>query len=159
MANTSNRGRRADLDNLPPATMPAKEEPPPPRAGDVFKVRLRAQLDGALVDLTFDADLVGLRRTLATLYKAGAVFEILPLRWNLSAENAPICPQHGVIMQRKEKQGDEWFSHACHDEHGKLLWCRGFPGPHSPGWEHDAGHPDADQYQNGDRREERRGRY
>jgi hypothetical protein len=37
-----------------------------------------------------------------------------------------ICPIHHVQMQRREKQGDVWYSHKAIDpETGAEYWCRG----------------------------------
>ena len=48
----------------------------------------------------------------------------------------PLCPRHGIVMRLREKQGDEWWSHSVvHPDTGEELWCRGFAGKHSPGWE------------------------
>lgn len=37
-----------------------------------------------------------------------------------------ICPIHHVAMQRREKNGDVWYSHkAVNPETGAEYWCRG----------------------------------
>ncbi len=37
-----------------------------------------------------------------------------------------ICPVHSVAMQRREKNGDVWYSHkAVNPETGSEYWCRG----------------------------------
>lgn len=37
-----------------------------------------------------------------------------------------ICPTHHVAMQRREKNGDVWYSHkAVNPETGAEYWCRG----------------------------------
>ncbi|SRR6266542_2515775 len=48
----------------------------------------------------------------------------------------PLCPRHGVVMRLREKQKDSWWSHqVVHPGTGEELWCRGFAGKNSPGWE------------------------
>lgn len=48
-------------------------------------------------------------------------------------EGLPICPGHGEVMPKREKQGDVWFSHKVIDpDTGEVSYCRGYPG--SPGW-------------------------
>ena len=55
-------------------------------------------------------------------------------RWETTAEGLPICPKHGVPMRRREKQGDVWHSHNV-GEPGEEVYCRGYPGKDSPGWD------------------------
>jgi hypothetical protein len=53
-----------------------------------------------------------------------------------TAEGLPLCPRHGVPMQKREKQGDTWFSHKVTEpETGQVVYCRGYAGPSSPGFE------------------------
>jgi hypothetical protein len=49
----------------------------------------------------------------------------------------PLCPRHSVVMRRREKQGDVWWSHPVVDPRtGEELYCRGYPDrKQSPGWE------------------------
>jgi len=51
-----------------------------------------------------------------------------------SPEGLPICPCHGEVMRRREKQGDAWYSHRVIDADGEILYCKGRPGADSPGW-------------------------
>ena len=37
-------------------------------------------------------------------------------------------------MPRREKQGDEWFSHKVTDEHGQVHYCRGYASKNGTGW-------------------------
>jgi hypothetical protein len=89
-----------------------------------FEIRLRiASLD--LVDETI-ADLLQLG------YRPAGAGD----GWQRTAEGTPLCPRHMVAMRRREKQGDSWFSHAVvHPQTGESLFCRGYGGPSSPGWE------------------------
>lgn len=52
----------------------------------------------------------------------------------LSPDGLPVCPRHRVVMSRREKQGDEWFSHKLIVD-GREVYCKGRPGADSPGWE------------------------
>jgi hypothetical protein len=48
--------------------------------------------------------------------------------WQRTPEGLPICPRHGQVMTRREKQGDIWFSHrVASPATGEELWCRGYP--------------------------------
>lgn len=51
-------------------------------------------------------------------------------------EGLPICPKHGEVMAKREKQGDIWYSHKVIDEAtGEVHYCKGYPGNSSPGWD------------------------
>ena len=49
-------------------------------------------------------------------------------------EGLPICPKHGDVMSKREKQGDVWYSHRVLDGHGQEHYCRGYDSKKSPGW-------------------------
>lgn len=55
--------------------------------------------------------------------------------WPRTPEGVPICPKHREVMSQREKQGDTWYSHKMTDANGEVLYCRGYPGKSSPGWE------------------------
>lgn len=53
-----------------------------------------------------------------------------------TAEGLPICPRHGGPMQKREKQGDVWFSHkVTNPNSGEVIYCRGYASPSSPGFD------------------------
>ncbi len=53
-----------------------------------------------------------------------------------TAEGLPICPRHGVPMQKRTKQNDTWFSHKVTDPNsGEVIYCRGYASPSSPGFD------------------------
>lgn len=51
-------------------------------------------------------------------------------------DGLPVCRRHREVMRRREKQGDEWFSHTVIGPDGQALYCKGRPGKDSPGWEY-----------------------
>jgi hypothetical protein len=55
-----------------------------------------------------------------------------------SPEGLPICSRHQVVLRRREKQGDEWFSHRVTLADGSTAFCKGRPGKDSPGWDIEA---------------------
>ena len=55
--------------------------------------------------------------------------------WPRTPEGVPICPKHAEVMSQREKQGDTWYSHKVFGEHGEVLYCRGYPGKSSPGYQ------------------------
>jgi len=65
--------------------------------------------------------------------RAAALLGDYGYRW--TPDGLPICPKHGEVMTRREKQGDTWYSHRLIDPAtGEELYCRGHEGKHSPGW-------------------------
>lgn len=56
------------------------------------------------------------------------------LQW--TAEGLPLCPKHGEVMKKREKQGQTWYSHTVEDDHGQKHYCRGYASKSSPGWNH-----------------------
>jgi hypothetical protein len=53
-------------------------------------------------------------------------------------EGLPICPRHQVVMKERKKQGDTWYSHRITAANGDELFCRGYAGKNSPGFDIDA---------------------
>lgn len=49
-------------------------------------------------------------------------------------DGLPICRKHGAVMDKRERQGDVWFSHKVILGEGREAWCKGRPGADSPGW-------------------------
>jgi hypothetical protein len=55
--------------------------------------------------------------------------------WARTPEGLPICPRHSVVMPRREKQGDTWYSHKVTDPTtGEVTYCRGYPHSSSTGF-------------------------
>jgi len=51
-------------------------------------------------------------------------------QWQRTPTGEPICTRHGVVMARRERQGDVWHSHKVIDQRtGEELYCRGYPHP------------------------------
>lgn len=49
-------------------------------------------------------------------------------------EGYKLCRKHGAPMKPRSKQGDVWNSHNVGTAE-KPLWCKGYAGPDSPGYE------------------------
>ena len=72
-----------------------------------------------------------LERLLATLPRieatlAGAGYRQTAVDLQRTPEGLPICPMHGEVMKKREKQGDVWFSHRLGDSE---QFCRGYGPP------------------------------
>ena len=57
-------------------------------------------------------------------------------QWSYTPDGLPICPRHGAPMKKREKQGDIWYSHVVTAPDGDDLYCRGYHGKDSPGYDH-----------------------
>ena len=75
-----------------------------------------------------------LRKAVRLLPEAGIEPMTTATAWATTPEGLPICPKHRVPMRKRERQGDTWYSHNAGAE-GEELWCRGYAGKDSPGWE------------------------
>ena len=84
-------------------------------------------------EVRFDVDLGGIADMVRRLEQR----HYRPSReLSYTAEGLPICPRHGVPMQKREKQGDFWFSHKVTDPMSdEVSYCRGYASPSSPGFD------------------------
>jgi hypothetical protein len=46
--------------------------------------------------------------------------------WPKTPSGEPLCPKHGAVTTRREKQGDCWHSHRVILETGEERYCRGY---------------------------------
>ena len=51
------------------------------------------------------------------------------------SQHPPICPRHGVMMVKRGKKEDTWYSHQVLDVQGIVHYCRGYPAKQGRGWE------------------------
>lgn len=54
--------------------------------------------------------------------------------YQYTPDGLPICPKHGEVMSKREKQGDTWYSHSVTGPDGQKQYCRGYQSKNSPGW-------------------------
>lgn len=59
-----------------------------------------------------------------------------PAQWQTLPDGTPLCPKHATPMKLRNKQGDEWWSHRVFGPEGEELWCKGYHGKDSPGYEY-----------------------
>jgi hypothetical protein len=123
------RARPASAEAEPaPAPLPARSVP--------VKVTLDVRIEGAAGTVEFTVLPEQLPDQLAQLARRGVTPRV---GFDTTAEGHPICPKHRVPMRRREKQGDEWYSHKVVDAQGVEHYCRGYRGPESPGYDVKAG--------------------
>jgi hypothetical protein len=53
--------------------------------------------------------------------------------WQRTPEGLPICPKHNVVMAKREKQGDTWYSHKIETPDGDE-YCRGYATKNGTAW-------------------------
>jgi hypothetical protein len=58
-----------------------------------------------------------------------------PASWQTLPDGTPLCPKHRAPMKLREKQGDQWYSHNVGTKDAPV-YCRGYHGKDSPGYEH-----------------------
>ena len=123
-----------------------------PRGPVGFRFTTRVTLGDYTGDLELTAaTLNDLRKAVKLLPEASIAAVPVPTEWQRTPEGLPICRKHAVAMKAREKQGDMWHSHNVGTEKDPL-WCRGYAGKDSPGWEYEppqapaAGPPAANRY-------------
>jgi hypothetical protein len=59
--------------------------------------------------------------------------------WPKGPDGSPLCLKHNALMEKRERQGDVWYSHKIRDpQTGAELYCRGV--------RHHASPPERDGY-------------
>lgn len=114
-----------------------------PRSAGHVTARIKGSLHGVPLEIELTSEVKKLAAALEYLEIHHFKPEPKPLTWERTAEGIPICPRHRVPMRLREKQGDQWYSHNVGQE-GSEMWCRGYPGPNSPGYDVEIGGPVAE---------------
>lgn len=120
----------------PPSAAASTEsapEPTPARAGGTFAISV--VLEGFPIVATFSGQADLLPAAIARLRAIGATPPNQKHEWSYTPDGLPICPKHGAPMRKRERQGDTWFSHVVTGAGGEDLYCRGYHGKDSPGYE------------------------
>ncbi len=114
----------------------AQHDQSPPQA--VYALTVQATIEGVTAPLAISSGSINELRKAVRLLQANnflAPQPTQPIHWSYTPEGLPICPKHGAPMRKREKQGDSWHSHNVGTE-GHPLYCRGYAGAESPGYEH-----------------------
>lgn len=102
-------------------------------------IQVSAVLHGFTVQIAFDGTLDQLPGTIERLRALGAEPTThAPAAPLAAADDLPdgwkLCKKHGAPMRPRNKQNEHWHSHNVGtSEHP--LWCKGYPGADSPGYE------------------------
>lgn len=108
----------------------------PPQAA--YQLTVQATIEGVTAPLAISAASINELRKAIRLLQANNLLASQPagpIQWSYTPEGLPICPRHNAPMKKREKQGDCWHSHNLGTE-GQPLYCRGYPGKESPGYDH-----------------------
>jgi hypothetical protein len=126
---------RAPLETLPDP--PLFDDAPPP---EMPRIEIRTTVAHRGREFTVVANGMTLDQFCDVLDKRGyapAVQSTAPIA---TADDLPegykLCRKHNAGMKTREKQGDTWNSHNVGTAE-KPIWCKGYRGPDSPGYEVD----------------------
>jgi hypothetical protein len=99
-------------------------------------ITISATRDGYPITITFAGSIEQIPNAIERLQQAGCTPPVGGQQWQTLPDGTPICPKHGAPMRLREKQGDSWHSHKVIGPSGEELWCKGYRGADSPGYEH-----------------------
>lgn len=117
----------ADLGKSAPATEPKAR---------TLTMQIAAVYEGYQVTIAFEGTIQQLPGAIERLRALGATPNAQQAQqWSYTPDGLPICPRHGAPMKKREKQGDTWHSHVVTGPGGEDLYCRGYHGKDSPGYE------------------------
>ena len=97
-------------------------------------------MDTVFIEASRESDVHAyLRRLTEALEQIAAAMQAQEAKtYTWTPEGLPICPKHGAVMRKREKQGDVWYSHRVIDPAtAEELYCRGYHGKNSPGFDVD----------------------
>lgn len=133
----------ADAEQEPAGARVFAEQPAPRAyAARLYTIDAISPL-GFPVHLTFaDLKLTDLAEHIAALAKLGytpptqaPAAAPLATGWQSLPDGTPICPKHQIPMRKRTKQGDEWYSHQVKDRNNNEVYCKGYKGKDSPGYD------------------------
>lgn len=140
--------RASEIAQPPPRHQPepeARQTPPAetPGKASTVGISIAAVYEDMPVTVTVQIPLTikNLKALREKLRKLGLDPIPAPVTW--TPEGLPLCPRHRIVMSKRDKQGDIWYSHALKDgdgnaiidKHGDPVYCRGHQHKSSPGWD------------------------
>ena len=91
-------------------------------------------LDGTAGELTVEAPTFDeVRKTLRAMRSHGIAPREKVEPFTIFPDGTAWCAKHEAVMSKRERQGDEWYSHNVGDK-SRPCYCKGRPGKDSPGW-------------------------
>jgi hypothetical protein len=142
--NVNDRRRASGMPyaDIPPITQASAEGEPaadrlqfPDRNGETRKITLSTTVQHRGRTITITATDMKLD-TFCDLLDAAGYTAPAPAQWHTLPDGTPLCPKHSTPMKLRNKQGDEWYSHRVFSPEGEELWCKGYHGKDSPGYEY-----------------------
>lgn len=101
-----------------------------------IKFTIKATIDGYTGDLTIEGEKLDTIRAVLSKLPQHGVTPAASFEFPRTPEGDPICPKHGVVMRKREKQGDIWHSHGIVDQRtSEKMYCRGYASVSSPGYD------------------------
>jgi hypothetical protein len=118
---------------VPLETVP---EPMPSIEKAARKISVSTTVEHRGRSFTITAEGVTLDQFCDLLDARGYTAQAQSQEWQTLPDGTPICPKHHTPMRLRERQGDKWWSHNVgKGEDGKDIYCKGYAGKDSPGYE------------------------
>lgn len=141
-AHANRLARNADVTTpLTPAVAAAATGLPAdaPKAPRVLSLQISVVLGGFAVQVGFDGSIEQLPSAIERLCALGATpTDNTPAAPIAAADDLPegwkLCKKHGAPMRPRNKQNEHWHSHNVGTGDAPL-WCKGYRGADSPGYE------------------------
>jgi hypothetical protein len=121
-----------------PQDAPLFPEPTPETAPDLPCIEIQTTVQHRGRSFTVVARGYTLDQLCDMLDKRGYAAPAQTQEWQTLPDGTPICPKHHTPMRKRERQGDTWYSHSAgKGADGKDIYCKGYHGKDSPGYEVD----------------------
>jgi len=132
--------QRADtttpLDTIGRAPLATVPDPPTAETVDLPCIEIQTTVEHRGRAFTVVARGYTLDQLCDMLDKRGYAAQAQTQEWQTLPDGTPICPKHHTPMRKRERQGDTWYSHSAgKDADGKDVYCKGYAGKDSPGYE------------------------
>lgn len=122
---------KAPLATLPDPSLPAPDDDAP----EMPRIEIRTTVEHRGRSFTIVANGYTLDAFCDILDKRGYTPAAQTQEWQTLPDGTPICPKHHAPMRKRERQGDTWYSHNVAAEGAAPVYCKGYHGKDSPGYE------------------------
>ena len=119
-----------------PADLPDVRPPAPGAEARPRRITLHTTVEHRGRAFTIQAEGMTLDQFCDLLDKGGYAAAAQTQEWQRLPDGTPICPKHHAPMRKRERQGDTWFSHNVAGEGEAPIYCKGYHGKDSPGYEY-----------------------
>jgi hypothetical protein len=121
---------RAPLETLPDP--PLFDDPPPP---EMPRIEIRTTIEHRGRSFVVVANGLTLDQFCDILDRRHYTAAAQTQEWQTLPDGTPICPKHHTPMRKRERQGDTWWSHNVAADGDAPVYCKGYVGKDSPGYD------------------------